>query len=166
MTKTNSKTALVVRDEPAEKSIPTTRLPEANPPEQLSNLLGEYPGLAIAAGLGIGLLAGALLPRSAGRKLARGAFFLASTGGELGLILGKQALHKADAATREGREKLGETAVEAAHKAADAGRKAADVGRKAGVEAQRVAGDASERARDVGLSLVKLAIDTVGRLRR
>jgi hypothetical protein len=145
--------------------LPATRLPDADPPEQFSSLVGEYPGLAIAAGLGLGLLAGALLPRSAGRKIARGAFFLATTGGELGLAFGKQALSKADDATRESREKLGETAVEAAHMAADAGRKAADAGRKAGANAQKIAGDASERARDVGLSFAKMAIDAASRLR-
>ncbi len=139
-------------------SLPATRFPDADPPEEFSNLVGEYPGLAIAAGLGLGLLAGALLPRSAGRKIARGVFFLATTGGELGLVLGKQALRKADDATRDGRERLGETAVDAAHKAADAGR-------KAGADAQRIAGDATERVRDVGLGLAKMAIDAASRIR-
>lgn len=165
MTKTNSKTDQSNGD----KSVPATRLPEGDPPEQFSSLIGEYPGLAIAAGLGLGLLAGALLPRSAGRKLARGAFFLATTGGELGLVLGKQALQKADGATRESREKIGETVVEAAHRAADVGRdvtrKAGDAGQRAGAEAQRLAGDASGRARDIGLGLAKMAIDAASRLR-
>jgi hypothetical protein len=148
------------------------RLPAADPPEKFSGLIGDYPGLAIAAGLGLGLLAGSLIPRSAGRKLVRGAVFLASTGGELGLIYGKQALHKVDEATREGREMLGEAAAEAAqkgteaaHKAAEAGLKVAEAGRQAGAGAQRVAEDASGRARDLGLSLVKMAIDTAARLR-
>lgn len=148
-----------------DKAVLATRLPDADPPEQFSSLIGEYPGLAIAAGLGLGLLAGAILPRNTGRKLARGVFFLASTGGELGLVLGKQALTKVDDATRDSREKLTGTAMDVAHKAADVSRdvasKAADAGRKAG----HVAGDASERARDLGLGLVKVAIDAASRLR-
>ncbi|MFT4027095.1 MAG: hypothetical protein QM676_09885 [Novosphingobium sp.] len=146
------------KHDPAEASLPATRLPDAEPPEEFSSLVGEYPGLAIAAGLGLGLLAGALLPRSAGRKIARGVFFLATTGGELGLVLGKQALRKADDVTRESREKIGETAAEAAHKAADAGR-------KAGANAQRIAGDASERARGIGVGLARMAIDAAARIR-
>lgn len=152
-----------------DKAVPATRLPEGDPPEQFSGLIGEYPGLAIAAGLGLGLLAGALLPRQAGRKLARGAVFLATTSGELGRVLGKQALSKVDDATRDRRERLGDTASEVAHKAADVsrdlGKKAADAGRKAGADAQRLAGDASNRARDLGLGIAKMAIDAASRLR-
>lgn len=185
MTKANSKSRRIkarIAESEAEleagkPSLPAARLPDAAPPEKFSGLVAEYPGLALAAGIGLGLLAGAVMPRGAGRKLARGAFFLASTGGELGMILGKQALRKADGATREGREKLGETASEAAQqvvqmgtevgrKAADAGRKAADAGRKAGANAQRAAEDASERARDFGLGLARMALDAASRLRR
>lgn len=148
-----------------DKILPATTLPDAAPPEKFSNLIAEYPGLAIAAGLGIGLIAGALLPRSAGRKLIRGGLFVASTAGELGLAVGKQALHKADDATREGREMLGETAAKAGRVAADAGRKAADAGREAGANAQRLAEDATERARDLGIGLARMAIDAASRLR-
>lgn len=145
------------------------RLPEGEPPEGVAGLIADYPGLAIAAGIGVGLLAGALLPRSAGRKLARGAVFLASAGGEIGLALGKQALQAADDATRESREKLSETASDVAHnvaeRATDLGHKAVETGRSAGAGAQRLAGDASDRAKDVGASLAKLAIDAVARIR-
>lgn len=165
MTKVNSKNA------GSDLTVTTSarRLPEGEPPEGVSGLVADYPGLAIAAGLGIGLLAGALLPRSTGRKLARGAVFLASTGGELGLAFGKQALQAADEATRDGREKLSETASEVATAVADRatelGHKAADAGRNAGARAQRLAGDASGRARDVGAGLAKLAIDAVARIK-
>lgn len=163
MTKANSKPA------GTELSAAPQRLPEGEPPEGVTGLIADYPGLAVAAGLGVGLLAGALLPRSTGRKLARGAVFLASAGGEIGLALGKQALHAADEATRESREKLSETASEMAHdvaeKASGLGHKAAEASRSAGANAQRLAGDASDRARDVGTALAKLAIDAVARIR-
>ena len=47
------------------------RLADDTPPEKFTSLLADYPGLTIAAGLGLGLLAGALLPKSAGSKLAK-----------------------------------------------------------------------------------------------
>lgn len=154
-------------------ALPATRLPDAAPPEKFSNLISDYPGLAIAAGLGLGLLAGALLPRSTGRKLLRGGVFVASTATELGLAFGKQAVRKADDATRDGREILGETAAkagrvasDAGRKAAEAGRKAVDVGRDAGAGAQRLAEDATEHARDLGLGLAKIAIAAASRLRK
>lgn len=77
------------------------------PPESLVELVGQYPGVAIAAGLGLGLLAGALLPRSAARKLTARAGVLAAVAGEAGLTLGKQAIEKAGEAGRETRERFG-----------------------------------------------------------
>lgn len=173
MTKASSKSDRI-RDKIAESEaqlqgdevLPALRQLDDAPPEKFSGLVSEYPGLAIAAGLGLGLLAGALLPRSAGRKLIRGGVFIASTAGELGLALGKQTLRNADEATREGREKLGETAAEAGRVAADAGRKAADAGRRAATNAQHLAGDATDRARDLGLGLARIAVDAASRLRR
>ena len=47
------------------------RLPDAYPPEDYRSLAAEYPWLAMAAGLGLGLLAGALLPKKAGGKMGR-----------------------------------------------------------------------------------------------
>lgn len=153
-------------------ALPVPRRPDDAPPEKLSNLISDYPGLAIAAGLGLGLLAGAILPRSAGRKLVRGGVFVASTAGELGLAFGRQAIHKADEVTREGREMLGDTAgiagrvaAEAGHKVADASRKAAGAGREAGAGAQKLAEGAAERVRDLGLGLAKKAVDAASRVR-
>lgn len=153
-------------------AFPATHRPDEAPPEKFSNLISDYPGLAVAAGLGLGLLAGAILPRSAGRKLVRGGVFVASTASELGMAFGKQAIRKADEATRDGREVLGDTAAkagraaaEAGHKVVDAGRKAADAGRDAGAGAQKFAEDATERVRDLGLGLAKRAVDAASRLR-
>lgn len=161
-------------------ALPTPRRPEDSPPEKFSNLISDYPGLAIAAGLGLGLLAGAILPRSAGRKLVRGGVFIASTASELGMAFGKQAMRKADEATRDSREVLGDTAAkagrvateaghkvaEAGHKVLDAGRKAADAGREAGAGAHKLAEDATDRVRDLGAGLAKMAVDATSRLRK
>ena len=67
------------------------RLPDAEPPEQLSMLAGEYIGLSIAGGLVLGLVVGALLPRGPGRKLSRRALKLAALAGEAALVLGQRA---------------------------------------------------------------------------
>jgi hypothetical protein len=142
-----------------------TRPPDASPPEKLTSLIGDYPGLAIVAGLGLGVLVSALLPRHAGRKLAKGAVFVATAAGEVGLALGKQALEKADDATRDGREILSETAADAGRLAADAGRKASKAAQDAGHNAQRLAGDATTTARDLGLALARKAVDAASRLR-
>ena len=138
-----------------------TRLPDASPPEGLRGLVEDYPGLAIVAGIGVGVLVAALLPRNAGRKLAKGSAVLATAATELGLALGKQALEKAG----EGRELLGDKASDAGRVAGDAGRKAAAAARDAGTSAQRLAEDASNTARDLGLALARKAVDAASRLR-
>ena len=73
------------------------QLPDAYPPEDYRSLAAEYPWLVLAAGAGLGLLAGALLPRKAGSKLGGKALGLAAMAGELGLSLAAQARVMADA---------------------------------------------------------------------
>ncbi len=51
----------------------------------------EHPGLVVAGGLALGLVAGALLPRGTARKLARGAIAAAAVGGEAGVALAQRA---------------------------------------------------------------------------
>ena len=77
------------RDNPA---LPAAPLPprDAYPPEDYRTLAGEYPWLAVAAGLGMGLLAGAFVPKKAGSQFARRALSLAMVAGELALALSKQ----------------------------------------------------------------------------
>ncbi|MFN5245107.1 MAG: hypothetical protein ACK5B7_11850 [Novosphingobium sp.] len=75
---------------------------DAYPPEDYRSLVAEYPWLAVAAGLGLGLLAGALAPKKAGGKLGKRALRLAIPAGEIGLALSKQAGERASDAGREG----------------------------------------------------------------
>lgn len=64
---------------------------DAAPPESLSELLGEHTALALAAGFGLGLLAGAALPGNAGKSTVRRAVALAAGAAELALpISGRQ----------------------------------------------------------------------------
>jgi hypothetical protein len=87
------------RDSPG---LPAPLLPkDAYPPESYRSLAGEYPWLAMAAGLGAGLLAGALMPKKAGGKFGKRALGLAMMAGEIGLALSKQAGVKAGDAGRD-----------------------------------------------------------------
>ena len=82
--------AVVARTRPPTENR-LERLPDAEPPEQLSMLAGEYIGLSIAGGLVLGLVVGALLPSGPGRKLSRRALKLAALAGEAALVLGQHA---------------------------------------------------------------------------
>lgn len=76
---------------------------DAYPPEDYRSLLAEYPWLAVAAGTGLGLLAGALVPKKAsGGGFGKRALGLAVAAGELGLALSKQVGERAGEAGREG----------------------------------------------------------------
>lgn len=89
----------------AEESRPVTdhtALPDASPPEDYRSLAAEYPWLAMAAGAGLGLLAGALLPKRAGRRLGQRALGLAFAAGEVGLALSAKARSGTGAAGKSG----------------------------------------------------------------
>lgn len=74
---------------------------DAAPPESLSELLGEHTALALAAGFGLGLLAGAALPGNAGKSTVRRAVALAAGAAELALpISGRQNDEAAAAAPK------------------------------------------------------------------
>jgi len=75
---------------------------DAYPPEDYRSLIAEYPWLAVAAGAGLGLLAGSLVPKKAGSKFGKRALSLAIAAGEIGLALSKQAGERAGEAGRDG----------------------------------------------------------------
>lgn len=93
------------------------RIPDSYPPEELSSLAGEYPFLTIAGGLALGALVGALLPRSVGRRIGKGVVTAATAASDLGLSLGRQVAERADGATRESRERIGQGAAAARQRA-------------------------------------------------
>lgn len=79
------------RDSAALPAVPArATLPDAYPPESYRSLAAEYPWLAVAAGAGFGLLAGALLPKKAGGKLGRHVLTAAALAGEFGLALSQK----------------------------------------------------------------------------
>ncbi len=102
-----------------------------------ADFVREHPGLVVAGGVALGLVAGALLSRGSGRKFARHALTLAEVAGTASLALGKKAWERAEDAggeLRRQREKLAEPAEDAVDSAADAAqrllRKAVDLAGK------------------------------------
>jgi ElaB/YqjD/DUF883 family membrane-anchored ribosome-binding protein len=111
---------------------PRANFPDADPPENYRSLAGEYPWLTVAAGLGAGLLVGALLPKKTGSKLGQRALGFATFAGELALVMSKRAgdaaqenaarlTHRLDDSTAELRGKARRTAGRAAGSARSAG---------------------------------------------
>jgi ElaB/YqjD/DUF883 family membrane-anchored ribosome-binding protein len=121
------------------------------PPEDVRSLAGQYPWLTVAAGAGMGLLLGALLPKKAGSKLGKRAITLATIGAELGLALSKQARERAGEAGRNGLARLGDLGE--------------TIGENTG-EFRRRAGRAAGSARSTGLTLARQAIKLAARARR
>ncbi|MBW8755462.1 MAG: hypothetical protein JF595_15220 [Sphingomonadales bacterium] len=106
----------------------------------------EHPGLVVAGGVALGLVAGALLSRGSGRKLARHALTLAEVAGTASLALGRQAAERAEEAGSELRRQ-GEAIAEKAGKLAAPAEEAVD--------------SASEAAQ----RLLRKAVELAGKLR-
>lgn len=131
--------------------------PDASPPERLSALAGEYVGLTLAGGLVAGLLIGALLPRRSRRKPAGGTGKLTAKAGELGLAIAAQALTRAGAAVREGREKaadMGELVSESI----------AEHAAPVLASATRLLGEGTDKARQTSRSVARKAADIVAKV--
>jgi hypothetical protein len=164
------------------------------PPEGYRALAADYPFALLLGGLALGAIAGAVLPRRAGRKLIQGAVAAAGVAGELGRTYGRQALDTVgdaagavgDAAGSIGHESrsrlgtLGEKLVElgeAFGEAASAyGRKAADVAGETATAAGSAAGKAADKAghlaedgaanaRETGLKIARQVIRLTSQLR-
>ncbi|MEQ1499066.1 MAG: hypothetical protein ABL914_10430 [Novosphingobium sp.] len=114
-------------------------LPDRYPPEDYRSLAAEYPMLTVAAGIGLGLLAGAILPKGAGGKAGRRAMGLAAAAAELGLVLSKQARDRAADAGRDGLSELGERTTPLRQRAVRAGGSARSKGVRLAGEAIRLA---------------------------
>lgn len=126
---------------------PRATLPEADPPEGVAALVREYPGLVLAGGIALGLVAGALLPRQAGRRLSRGASTLAKAAGTAGIALGHDYLDRAEKAARSGSRRIKASSAEAGARASILAHKGNSVARKAGLAIARKALEVAANAR-------------------
>ncbi|MFA7601542.1 MAG: hypothetical protein WCY29_00920 [Novosphingobium sp.] len=108
----------------------------------VADFVRDHPGMLIAGGVALGLVAGGLLARGNGRKLARHALSLAEAAGAAGLTLGRQAVERAEDAGSELRRQ-GEAIAQKAGKLAAPAEEAAD---NAGEAAQRLLRKAVELA--------------------
>lgn len=119
-----------------------------NAPGKLASMAKDHPWLVMAAGTGLGLLVGALLPRRAGSKGASRALGLAAAGAELAMAFSRNARDAASEGAREGLHRIEEGS--------------APLRRRAG----EVAGSASRGARTTGARLAGEAVKLAARLRR
>lgn len=132
---------------PTENVVPhATTAPELDNQEQESvvGFVRKHPAAFIAGGILLGVVAGALLPRGTGRRLAKSATAVAVAAGQAGLHLSQQARDTAEDLTREGREVL-ERNAEAA---------------------QRRATELAGNARETGSRLVEQAVELAARVRQ
>ena len=90
----------------------------------VSDFVRDHPGAVVAGGVVVGLIAGTVLARGTGRKLARHALTLAEVAGTASLALGRDAAHRAEEAGEAIADKAGQLA-EPAEEAVDAASEAA-----------------------------------------
>lgn len=114
-------------------------MPDAYPPENYRGLAREYPLLTVAAGLGVGMLVAALLPRKFASKAAQRALGAATVAAELGLAYSKHARDAAGEAAHDGLEKITETTAPLRQRATSAGKSARSQGLRLAGEAMKLA---------------------------
>lgn len=115
-----------------------------NSEEGVGEFIRKNPAAFIAGGILLGVIAGALLPRGTGRRLAKGAAAVAVAAGQAGLHLSHQARETAEDLTREGRDALERNAS----------------------AAQRRATELAGNARETGSKLVEQAVELASRVRQ
>lgn len=112
--------------------------------ESLGEFVRRHPAAFIAGGVLLGLIAGALVPRGAGRRVAKGVVAAAVTAGHAGIQFSQQARDTAEELTKEGREAIERNAM----------------------VAQRRAGELAENARNTGSRLIDQAVELASRVRQ
>jgi hypothetical protein len=137
------------------QTLPATRksTPRATTADQLKAQARERPGMLMAGGLVLGLVAGALLPRGFARNLAKGA--AVALGGEAGLGLARQVRDRAQIAAGDAAERLQDVEEGATAGVRRLRRSAADA-----------ADNASKTATNTGLKMTRAAIRLLGALKR
>lgn len=132
---------------PATKAVSVSKAPmPEGPTSGLADFARERPGMVLGGAVLAGLVLGALIPRGAAGKLARGAAGAAALGSEVGLSLARQA-----------RENARHAAGEAGETLRDLEGRASDTARRLGRSTAAAAGNAGTSALDLvrtGLNLL------------
>ncbi|MFC3174361.1 hypothetical protein ACFOD9_08860 [Novosphingobium bradum] len=149
----------------SEAAMARSPLPERDPPDGYTALAMDYPFALVLGGLALGAVAGALLPRSAGGRLVRGAIAVAGVAGELGLAYGRHALESASEMSSDGRQRIGALGGKAASVATQAASEAGTAATKAIGTAGEAAGEIAGNARDTGLKIARQVIRLTSHLR-
>lgn len=133
--------ARLTRESTALAPVPANRTPPAPtaPREDLRSLAADHPLLTVAAGVGAGLLLGALLPRRFGSGIGKRAIGLAGIGAELALTLSRTARSAASDGAREGLNRIEEGTAPLRRRADHAGKNARSTGVRLAGEAIRFA---------------------------
>lgn len=105
----------------------------------VGEFIRSHPAAFIAGGILLGVVAGALLPRGTGRRLAKGATAAAIAAGQVGLQLSHQARETAEELTREGRDALERNASAAQRRATELASSAREAGSKLAEQAVELA---------------------------
>jgi len=140
-------------------------VPARDPPEGLRALAMEYPFAVLAGGVAIGLIAGAFIPRAAGRKAGRSLAAAATVVGELAALYGTKALEATSHAADESRSRLSDFGDTASHALGSFSGKAAGTLHEGGRAAASAARDGAETARDASLRLARKARKIASNLR-
>ena len=115
-------------------------LPDAWPPENYRSLAKEYPWLAMAAGLGVGMLVAALLPRHAVSRAGRRALGAATVAAELGMAFSKHARDAAGEAAQDGLTMIDDTTAPLRQRAVSVSKSARSRGMRLAGEAMKIVG--------------------------
>jgi ElaB/YqjD/DUF883 family membrane-anchored ribosome-binding protein len=118
--------------------------------KSVTDFVRDHPGAVVAGGVALGLVAGALLSRGSGRKLARHALTIAEVAGTAGLALSRQAMERAEETGDELRRQGGAIADKASQLAEPA---------------EEAVGDAIDTATEAAQRLLRKAVELAGKLR-
>lgn len=105
----------------------------------LRGFASAHPVWTVAAGLGAGLLVGALLPRRFGSKFSKRAIGLATLGAELAVAASRNARDAASEGAREGLHRIEEGTAPLRRRANRAGQSARSTGLRLAGEAVKLA---------------------------
>ncbi len=149
----------------SEAGLARQHLPHGSPPDGVRSLAMDYPFALIFGGLAIGVIAGAMIPRAAGKRLGKGAAAAAAIASEFALAYGQRALDATGKAAEDGRVRASELGGAVSDGVSTYGGKAADVLGGVGKAAVEAALDTAGTARHSGRRLARRAIALAANLR-